>query len=162
MGQRSSIKRSLRRPSSRRVRWRLLKGRRLACTILSKALGQDFVQLPHVLANPQEFGKNLLHLGKSLRDLLRDQDYNALYKFDPDLYQLANPAVCDHLTDWEKGRLVARVALRYGAIVGGNTIKTAELAAKIGARVAGKLRTLVQGAAKDLEKEAPKRGGGAP
>ncbi len=95
-------------------------------------------------------------MGENLGNLLRKQDYEALQKSDYDLYKLANPTLYDHLSQWEKARLVTRVSLQYGTLVDG-AVHTAQLAGKIGAAAAGDFRVLARGLAQDLEKgQVPK------
>jgi len=89
---------------------------------------------------------------------LKDTNGKALQQFDDDLYQLANPAIYAELSDWEKARLVTRVALKYGTLAVG-TAEMANLAAKIGAAAAAKVQALVRGLAKDLEAGQVPKGG---
>jgi hypothetical protein len=117
-----------------------------------KSAGQAVMQLPHLIANPGELGDRLKEFCKKLQDLLKDRDWEALKNVDPDLYKLANPNVYITLTDWEKGRLLARVALRYGLLAEG-ALQLTRLAARIGAKAAGKVQALARELANDLKEE---------
>ncbi len=110
------------------------------------------VQLPQLLQHPLELAENLKHLANDLRELLKDHDYKALQKFDYDLYQLANPAIYDKLTEWEKGRLITRVALKYGTLVEGAAQAT-KLAGKLGKAALGEVKALAEKVARQIDKE---------